>query len=154
MGQYPCQAQFSKMLLCMCVYTNYIYRTYGSGVYIGLDPCLMYWVLWNTRNAKPAKKSLEDSRPATGRSLKPVQSVTYQRSNGLVRDHIICTRYEGLFKLLVIGVPVVRFGLGLFFYVPPQESCKTPFKGPLRDPQSHPPIFLQKSRDFYTCRSL
>lgn len=34
----------------------------------------MYCVEWKTRNAKPAKKSLEDSNPATGRSVNPVQS--------------------------------------------------------------------------------
>ena len=35
----------------------------------------MYWVHWNTRNAKLARKSLAESRPATGRSWKPVRSV-------------------------------------------------------------------------------
>lgn len=35
----------------------------------------MYWVLWNTRNARPARKSRDDNKPATGRSVKPVQSV-------------------------------------------------------------------------------
>lgn len=40
-------------------------------VYYGLDPCLMYWVQWKTRKARPPKKSREESRPATGR--KPVQ---------------------------------------------------------------------------------
>ena len=48
------------------------YGTYGSGVYIGIDECLMYWVEWNTRKARPAKKSLDDKSPATGRSVKPV----------------------------------------------------------------------------------
>lgn len=35
----------------------------------------MYWVHWNTRNAKLARKSLAERRPATGRSMKPVRSV-------------------------------------------------------------------------------
>ena len=32
----------------------------------------MYWVEWNTLKARPARKSLEDSSPATGLSWKPV----------------------------------------------------------------------------------
>lgn len=35
----------------------------------------MYWVHWNTRNAKLARKSLAESRPATGRSWNPVRTV-------------------------------------------------------------------------------
>lgn len=35
----------------------------------------MYCVEWNTRNARPAKKSRDDNKPATGRNVKPVQSV-------------------------------------------------------------------------------
>lgn len=46
----------------------------GSGVYNGLLPCLMYCVQWNTLKARPARKSREDRRPATGRRVKPVQS--------------------------------------------------------------------------------
>lgn len=34
----------------------------------------MYCVEWNTRKAKPARKSLELRRPATGLNVKPVQS--------------------------------------------------------------------------------
>lgn len=34
----------------------------------------MYWVHWNTRKARLARKSRADSRPATGRSWKPVRS--------------------------------------------------------------------------------
>ena len=41
---------------------------------MGLDECLMYCVEWNTRKARPARKSLDDNNPATGRSVKPVQS--------------------------------------------------------------------------------
>lgn len=48
--------------------------THGSGVYMGLDPCRMYWVEWNTRKAKPARKSRDDSSPATGRRRKPVHA--------------------------------------------------------------------------------
>ena len=32
----------------------------------------MYCVEWNTLKARPARKSLEESRPATGLRLKPV----------------------------------------------------------------------------------
>lgn len=49
-------------------------NTHGSGVYMGLDPCLMYWVQWKTRKARPPRKSREESRPATGRRRKPVQA--------------------------------------------------------------------------------
>lgn len=48
--------------------------TYGSGVYMGVEPWRMYWVAWNTRNARPARKSRDDSRPATGRRLNPEHS--------------------------------------------------------------------------------
>ena len=41
----------------------------------------MYCVEWNTRNARPARKSRDDNRPATGRSVKPVQS-TRKMSQG------------------------------------------------------------------------
>lgn len=34
----------------------------------------MYWVHWNTLKARLARKSLAESRPATGRSMKPVCS--------------------------------------------------------------------------------
>jgi hypothetical protein len=36
----------------------------------------MYCVEWNTRNANPARKSLDERRPATGRNVNPVQSAT------------------------------------------------------------------------------
>lgn len=48
--------------------------THGSGECIGEEACLMYWVHWNTLNAKLARKSLAESRPATGRRMKPVRS--------------------------------------------------------------------------------
>ncbi len=54
--------------------------THGSGVYMGLEPCLIYCVEWNTRNARPARKSRDDSSPATGLRVNPVQSgTTYTR---------------------------------------------------------------------------
>ena len=34
----------------------------------------MYCVEWNTRKARPARKSRDERRPATGRNRKPVQS--------------------------------------------------------------------------------
>ncbi len=47
---------------------------YGSGVYNGFEECLMYWVQWNTRKAKPYKKSRGVKYPATGLIVKPVLS--------------------------------------------------------------------------------
>lgn len=49
----------------------------GSGVYKGLEPCLIYWVAWKTRKASPARKSREEIRPATGRRLKPEHSKSW-----------------------------------------------------------------------------
>lgn len=49
-------------------------RTHGSGECMGEDACRIYWVHWNTRKARLARKSRADSRPATGRSWKPVRS--------------------------------------------------------------------------------
>ena len=34
----------------------------------------MYCVEWKTRNAKPARKSRDDNKPATGLNVNPVQS--------------------------------------------------------------------------------
>lgn len=53
---------------------NNSWQTSGSGVYSGFEGCRIYCVEWKTRKAKPARKSLEDKRPATGRNVKPVQS--------------------------------------------------------------------------------
>lgn len=53
---------------------SFSFSTYGSGVYIGLEECLMYCVEWKTRKARPARKSRDDNSPATGRRVKPVQS--------------------------------------------------------------------------------
>lgn len=41
---------------------------------MGEDAWRMYCVHWNTRKARLARKSRADSRPATGRSWKPVRS--------------------------------------------------------------------------------
>ena len=58
-----------------CNFTHFLCQsTYGSGVYMGLDAWRIYCVEWNTRNASPAKKSREESKPATGRRRKPVQA--------------------------------------------------------------------------------
>lgn len=43
---------------------------------MGEDAWRMYCVHWNTRKARLARKSRADSRPATGRSWKPVLSET------------------------------------------------------------------------------
>lgn len=46
-------------------------------MYNGLLEWRMYCVLWKTRNARPARKSRDDRSPATGRSVKPVQSISH-----------------------------------------------------------------------------
>lgn len=38
-------------------------------------------MLWKTRKARPARKSRDDKRPATGRSIKPVQSASLSHLN-------------------------------------------------------------------------
>lgn len=48
--------------------------THGSGECMGEEAWRMYWVHWKTRKARLARKSRADSRPATGRSWKPVRS--------------------------------------------------------------------------------
>ena len=47
----------------------------GSGVYMGLEECLMYCVEWKTLKARPARKSREERSPATGRRVNPVVAV-------------------------------------------------------------------------------
>ncbi len=48
--------------------------THGSGECMGAEEWRMYCVHWNTLKAKLLRKSRADSRPATGRSWKPVFS--------------------------------------------------------------------------------
>lgn len=63
------------LVLACCNFTHFLCQsTYGSGVYMGLDAWRIYCVEWNTRNASPAKKSREESKPATGRRRNPVQA--------------------------------------------------------------------------------
>jgi hypothetical protein len=52
------------------------WMTYGSGVYNGLLWWRIYWVVKNTRNARPYKKLRADNRPATGRNVNPVASIS------------------------------------------------------------------------------
>ena len=59
--------------------------THGSGVYIGLDPWRMYCVEWKTRKARPARKSREESRPATGRSRNPVHAAGGRETDREIR---------------------------------------------------------------------
>lgn len=47
-------------------------KTHGSGVWYGLLMWRMYWVLWNTLNARLDKKSLDVSNPAAGLKVNPV----------------------------------------------------------------------------------
>lgn len=56
--------------------------THGSGECMGEEAWRMYWVHWNTRKARLARKSRADSRPATGRSWKPVRSAGAGRGGG------------------------------------------------------------------------
>lgn len=46
--------------------------TYGSGVWNGDVLWRMYCVLWNTRNARLARKSRAVNKPAAGRRVNPV----------------------------------------------------------------------------------
>ncbi len=48
---------------------------------------------WNTRKASPARKSRDESSPATGRSVKPVQSASDKSS---VKTAGVSLRTEGL----------------------------------------------------------
>lgn len=48
--------------------------THGSGECMGAEEWRMYCVHWNTLKARLLRKSRADSRPATGRSWKPVFS--------------------------------------------------------------------------------
>ncbi|MPC21054.1 hypothetical protein E2C01_014027 [Portunus trituberculatus] len=57
----------------------------GSGVYRGLLLWRMYCVEWKTRNAKPARKSREESRPATGRSAMSAKYFLRARYTGSVK---------------------------------------------------------------------
>ena len=43
----------------------------------------MYWVQGKTRKANPVKKSLGDSKPATGLSLNPVHSTWKTGGRGM-----------------------------------------------------------------------
>lgn len=54
-------------------------------VYTWARPCLMYWVQWKTRKARPPKKSREESRPATGR--KAETSATWEQRRKKLRAH-------------------------------------------------------------------
>ena len=65
--------------------------THGSGVYIGWEGCLRYCVHGKTRKASPARKSLDDRRPATGRSLNPVHS-EMGHWDGVKKEHALHTQ--------------------------------------------------------------
>lgn len=63
----------------------------------------MYWVHWNTRNAKLARKSLAESRPATGRSMNPVCSVCVCGGVVSVRDqHRVNNCYPYLKHFMIV----------------------------------------------------
>ena len=62
----------------------------------------MYCVEWNTRKASPARKSREESRPATGLSVNPVQSETiYETDEDRVVDEFHQTDERGFIERMV-----------------------------------------------------
>ncbi len=60
--------------------------THGSGVYKGSELWRTYWVQWNTRKASPARKSLGERYPATGRMMKPERS-KHRHRHGHTHTH-------------------------------------------------------------------
>ena len=71
----------------------------------------MYWVEWNTLKASPARKSREESSPATGLSWKPVVPGGSDHERSLTRSDQLFTFQEirNSLKLgnLVLVVPAV-----------------------------------------------
>lgn len=68
--------------------------THGSGECMGAEEWRMYCVHWNTRKAKLLRKSLADSRPATGRNWKPVLSVGKRTQHSLKHKYILLKNLE------------------------------------------------------------
>lgn len=67
----------------------------------------MYWVHWNTRNARLARKSLAESRPATGRSVKPVRSEREkERENKKMVDGLVCSLNISSARRLFSSLPL------------------------------------------------
>lgn len=56
---------------------------------MGAEEWRMYCVHWNTRKAKLLRKSLADSRPATGRNWKPVLSAGKRTQHSLKHKYIL-----------------------------------------------------------------
>jgi hypothetical protein len=63
-------------------------------VWYGEEVCLTYCVLWNTRKARLAKKSRAVSRPAAGRSVKPVCSAKGQKRDLKRVIHVFLCCYD------------------------------------------------------------
>lgn len=63
---------------------------------MGEDAWRMYCVHWKTRKARLARKSRADSKPATGRSWKPVLSET---------AHTVSAGVHGPWAVLVSRIP-------------------------------------------------
>lgn len=59
----------------------FLFLTYGSGENSGFELCRTYWVHWNTRNARLARKSRALTSPAAGLRLNPVLPVTRRTNN-------------------------------------------------------------------------
>lgn len=72
-------------------------------MYVGRELWRMYCVEWKTRKASPARKSRDERRPATGRSLKPVHAA------GRGRRH---RRGEEEVPLLCVTVYLLRKKIG------------------------------------------
>lgn len=73
--------------------------THGSGVYIGSELWRMYCVQWNTRKARPAKKSRDERYPATGRNWNPVRAATENMQKFKAKFYILYSLYKLLSKL-------------------------------------------------------
>ena len=73
-GTWPSSSWHTSWARHTCHMTSYtcLHAATGSGVYMGVLWWRMYCVEWNTLKARPARKSREDSSPATGRSWNPV----------------------------------------------------------------------------------
>lgn len=67
--------------------------THGSGECMGAEEWRMYCVHWNTRKAKLLRKSLADSRPATGRNWKPVLSAGKRTHRYILFKNLECTPF-------------------------------------------------------------
>lgn len=99
-----------------------ITSTYGSGECMGDDQCLMYWVLWKTRNARAARKSRADSSPAAGLNLKPVLSIReiYNAVRVVVKIYLYL-RNDAMYQALLL----LYYSVFMFIVLPWKCLCFT-----------------------------